>query len=343
MKRRPLVLFRYFPPLALIILGLVWGFSVALTATGESPQATQNLSATPSVKPVKSEGIILPTVNHTEQDKRDNYVGNDTCLTCHEEQGKGIDKTLHGHSADSRTPAAKADRMCETCHGPGKAHSESGAKKDIRSFKALSASAANETCMSCHENQTSHINWNGSMHSARNVKCADCHSVHSSKSKTAQLKTARVSETCVSCHTDKALKIRKSSHMPLHEGKMECTSCHSPHGSNGEKMLKVGFTVNESCVSCHTEKRGPFLWEHAPVSNNCVTCHEPHGTNNVSLLRQRLPFLCQGCHVNTRHPPTIYDGNQVANASNRVLGSACVNCHSQIHGSNHPAGNRFLR
>jgi predicted CXXCH cytochrome family protein len=40
---------------------------------------------------------------------------------------------------------------------------------------------------------------------------------------------------------------------------MECTSCHNPHGSTNVKMLKVGNFVNETCVSCHTEKRGPFL------------------------------------------------------------------------------------
>ena len=108
-------------------------------------------------------------------------------------------------------------------------------------------------------------------------------------------------------------------------------------------MDMAGTTVDESCASCHAEKRGPHLWEHAPVANACITCHDPHGTNNDRLLVAKEPFLCQRCHVASRHPATIYDSAQVANGSNRVVGRSCVNCHSQIHGSNHPAGNMFLR
>jgi DmsE family decaheme c-type cytochrome len=111
-------------------------------------------------------------------------------------------------------------------------------------------------------------------------------------------------------------------------------------------MLKVGNTINEACSSCHTEKRGPFLWEHEPVRENCTTCHDSHGSSNDRMLVAKAPMLCQRCHVTTRHPPTIYDGNNVgavATASNRIYGRSCVNCHSNIHGSNHPSGNAFLR
>ena len=131
--------------------------------------------------------------------------------------------------------------------------------------------------------------------------------------------------------------------MPLREGKMDCASCHNPHGSTNVRMLKVGNWVNETCVSCHAEKRGPFLWDHAPVREACNTCHDPHGSNNDRLLVAKLPMLCQRCHIGTRHPSTIYDGNQLAAKSNRLIGRGCVNCHAQIHGSNSPAGNAFLR
>lgn len=313
---------------------VMWLVSVGLVAIENSPQINSKLSASTAI--VKSG--IQENIN-----QKDNFVGNETCLTCHENQDKGIKNTLHGHSVDARTPASKTDRMCETCHGPGKIHSESSDKKDIKSFKTLSASAVNDTCMSCHANRTSHIQWNSSKHNARNVSCVNCHSVHSPKSENAQLKTIRSTETCISCHKNQALKIKKSSHMPLREGKMECISCHTPHGSTNTKMLKVGNTVNESCVSCHTEKRGPFLWEHAPVANNCVSCHNSHGTNNDRLLVAKVPMLCQRCHVPSRHPATIYDKTQLANASNRLLGRGCLNCHQQIHGSNSPAGHYFQR
>ena len=61
------------------------------------------------------------------------------------------------------------------------------------------------------------------------------------------------------------------------------------------------------------------------------------------MLVAKLPMLCQRCHIGTRHPSTIYDAPDLRNKSNRLIGRGCVNCHSQIHGSNSPAGHTFLR
>ena len=130
--------------------------------------------------------------------------------------------------------------------------------------------------------------------------------------------------------------------MPVREGKMDCTSCHNTHGSKNVRMLRAGFTVNESCATCHADKRGPFLWEHAPVRESCVTCHDPHGSSNDRMLVAKQPFLCQRCHNHTRHPATIYD-SAVQGTSNRIFGRSCVSCHSQVHGSNHPSGNFLVR
>ena len=110
------------------------------------------------------------------------------------------------------------------------------------------------------------------------------------------------------------------------------------------KLLKAGTTIDESCVSCHAEKRGPFLWEHAPVAESCTTCHDPHGSNNERMLVAKQPFLCQRCHVTSRHPPTVYDGFVLKNSqnANKIYGRSCVVCHQQIHGSNAPSGKALL-
>jgi DmsE family decaheme c-type cytochrome len=273
-------------------------------------------------------------------DQASGYVGEETCVTCHESEGKALHQTLHGKAQNPRTPAA--GQSCETCHGPGQKHVDSGKKEDIKRLTVLSPKDANATCLSCHT-KSSHANWQGGMHDARNVSCVTCHSVHSPKSERAQLKTATVTQTCETCHKQEAMKVKKSGHMPVREGKMDCVTCHSPHGSNNVRMLKTGNTLNEMCASCHSEKRGPFLWDHAAGRENCATCHDPHGSNNDRMLVAKDPMLCQRCHVSSRHPATIYDGTQVAAASNRAVGRSCVNCHSQIHGTNHPAGDKFLR
>jgi len=128
-------------------------------------------------------------------------------------------------------------------------------------------------------------------------------------------------------------------------GTQACASCHNVHGSTNVKLLKVGTTVDESCTSCHADKRGPYLWEHAPVSESCVTCHDPHGSNNDRMLVSKVPFLCQRCHVTSRHPPTVYEGFLLQNSqnANKIFTRGCVACHQMVHGSNSPSGKTLLR
>jgi DmsE family decaheme c-type cytochrome len=201
---------------------------------------------------------------------------------------------------------------------------------------------ASGQCMTCH-NRGAHAAWEGSAHDARQLSCTTCHSVHHFKSAEGQLTSKDQLTLCATCHRDKVAKADRSGHMPLREGKLECTSCHNPHGSqNNVRLLKTGTSVTEFCATCHTDKRGPFLYEHAPVRENCATCHDPHGSSNERMLVAKMPILCQRCHIHTRHPSTIYD-NLVVNTSNRLYARSCVTCHANIHGSNHPSGGTFLR
>jgi DmsE family decaheme c-type cytochrome len=144
-------------------------------------------------------------------------------------------------------------------------------------------------------------------------------------------------ELCLSCHKMRRAQLQRSSHMPFREGKVVCTSCHNPHGTPNPSQL-IQATVNENCLSCHTERRGPFVWEHPPVMENCLNCHEAHGSNNPQLLKVRMPRVCDSCHVASRHPVTPQPLQSIRNFSR-----GCTNCHSMVHGSNHPSGNYFLR
>ena len=118
------------------------------------------------------------------------------------------------------------------------------------------------------------------------------------------------------------------------------------HGSTNVKLLRTGDSIAETCTSCHADKRGPFLWEHAPGRDGCVSCHDPHGSSNERMLVAKPPIFCQRCHVMTQHPSTIYDAALVgagASPSVRVYARSCVTCHSAIHGSNHASGRFFIR
>lgn len=271
-----------------------------------------------------------------------NYVGQDTCLTCHQGQDQTYESTPHGRAADARTPAAT--KGCESCHGPGEEHVNAGGDKSkIRFFTRAGASPAetNETCTTCH-NRGEHALWKGSQHEGRDLTCTTCHSVHNPQSEAKQLKAKDQRALCATCHRDKIAKLDRSGHMPVREGKLQCTTCHNVHGTTNVRLLRKGNSVSELCASCHAEKRGPYLWEHPPARDGCTTCHDPHGSANERMLVSRTPILCQRCHVHTRHPSTIYDAGAVQTSA-RVYARSCVTCHTAIHGSNHPSGQRFIR
>lgn len=287
--------------------------------------------------------------------KPDEFVGSATCKACHEDQFKDLAKTVHGKAAASSKWKGNAE-SCESCHGAGKAHVENGGDKTkIINFKDRSAKENSESCLACHSQTSAHATWRGSKHESAGLSCLDCHSVHHSPGsiaaeiapyanldgETKLLKKKTESETCYQCHTDvRKSEFQRSTHLfknENRESKMTCSSCHDSHGSIGEKLMKTA-TINETCYTCHAEKRGPFLWEHAPARENCTNCHKSHGSNHTSLLKARSPMLCQQCHMQGRHQTVAGKPNSVF-MSNR----GCLNCHAKVHGSNHPSGINLQR
>ncbi len=289
------------------------------------------------------------------------YVGSDTCKGCHEDQFKKMEHTLHGKLLG--TQLAKSDlqaRGCEACHGPGSKHVQDQANpaNNLRFGKTsiLKPSQKNEVCLQCHARGKQML-WKGSQHEARDVTCVTCHSVHGPASEKWQLKLVKFDQydskgqlldkveydLCGQCHQVRAMQFGRYSHMPLaaqgEGGKITCSTCHNPHGTVTEKLI-ADVSVNQSCTSCHADKRGPFLWEHPPVLENCLNCHLPHGSNNASLLRIKQPRLCETCHtgVQGRHPTQTY-----TQRDRKVFNRSCLNCHTNIHGSNHPSGRDFTR
>lgn len=144
----------------------------------------------------------------------------------------------------------------------------------------------------------------------------------------------------MSCHKEKKHQFARPNHHPVPEGKMVCTDCHNPHGSAGPKLM-VKDSVNETCYSCHANYRGPFLWNHLPVTQDCTICHNPHGTTTTGMLKLRPPFLCQQCHEPANHRtnfPSLngVQSNSPPGAGGLTMARGCVNCHNNIHGGSNP-------
>lgn len=270
------------------------------------------------------------------------------CTTCHDESDSPrvlhIGKTKHGMTGDQRTGT------CTSCHGKSDRHieeAEKGAKPPASTDISFSPKSTtppeqrNQACLTCHQGG-GRINWHMSSHVTADVTCASCHDVHTARDRV-MVKTEQL-EVCSSCHKAQRAQASYPSRHPMKEGKVVCSDCHNPHGSSGPTML-VKNRINETCYTCHTEKRGPFLWEHAPVREDCTSCHSPHGSINRPLLKARNPWLCQQCHIAQQHPSTLYSGTGVPpiGAAQQLLAMNCMNCHTQIHGTNHPSGPRKTR
>jgi DmsE family decaheme c-type cytochrome len=288
------------------------------------------------------------------------------CTRCHDESEAkpilSIYQTKHGVRADGRTPT------CQECHGESKNHLGGnvegkgrpkpdvifGSKHTSAGYLPTDPQEQAKVCLTCHDNGARQ-HWAGSEHQSRDVVCSNCHKVHAPRDPVMNKVTQQ--EVCFGCHKEQRAQTHRISTHPLAAGKMGCADCHNPHGSTGPKLL-VKNNVNETCYQCHAEKRGPFLWEHSPVIDDCTNCHTPHGSSNTPLLKTRAPWLCEECHSGD-HGKSIYSGgnlptgnitsvNGIQGVANQgppaqLSGRSCMNCHSIIHGSNHPAGAKFQR
>ena len=188
------------------------------------------------------------------------------------------------------------------------------------------------------------MHWRASPHQLADLACGDCHEIHNSVD---PIRTREGQPTmCMTCHLDVALELNQRSSHPIQDSHLVCTDCHDPHGTAMASLEIVkGESLNESCFQCHTEMRGPFTWEHPPVVEDCAICHEPHGSNQASLLKTRVPQLCQSCHSSLGHRSLALEGDLDTSDPNAMFAFAqgCLNCHSSIHGSDHPSGNLFRR
>ncbi len=259
------------------------------------------------------------------------YAGAELCALCHEDIG--IDLLRNPHRDEQAVAGDTAHGACETCHGPGLAHTESMDRGDIRVFGSLGPVTESDVCMDCHAENASHSDRLFDAHRRKSVSCTSCHDIHASPEPRDLLRGER-NDVCAECHrVERAAFERPFSHR-LREGALACVDCHQPHGSQRPTQLRSSHSNEEGCFDCHGDKRGPFAFQHMPASvDGCAACHEPHGSSNPRMLtRHEVRFVCLECHTGGsasfgRQPPAFHDLR-----SSRIRN--CTLCHAKIHGSN---------
>ena len=259
------------------------------------------------------------------------YVGADTCKTCHEEVYNAWEKTPHWKTTLNKEPSHQG---CEGCHGPGAEHVAGGGDvTKIFRFKDFSTKEVDAKCLTCHAG--AHPNFDRSPHAKAKVSCISCHSVHHSKEE--KLLKAAQPTLCFQCHADTKPAFNMPFHHKVNEGLITCSDCHDVHGTFLANNVKSTADQNAICTKCHTETRGPFVYEHVAVkAEGCLGCHTPHGSQNPRLLNMpAINPLCNQCHSGVA-ANTVHGMN--AGSSETIT---CTNCHTNIHGSNMNAA--FLR
>jgi DmsE family decaheme c-type cytochrome len=268
------------------------------------------------------------------------YVGSELCQACHEDIFAAFGKSPH-HAVETAKKFGRIGQACESCHGPASKHAESASAEDIRNPAKLRAGQTDQTCLTCHLNQPTHAGRIQSGHAKGQVSCSGCHTVHGTASALKPATSAQSNALCSACHLSTWAQFQRPHAHRLAQGAMSCVDCHNPHGGFRPQQVLTFAATEPGCLQCHTDKRGPFAFEHAPVRlEGCAGCHEIHGSVNPRMLtRHEVRFVCLECHANV--------GAGSANNTGQVLGGVppsfhdlrsarfrnCTICHQKIHGS----------
>ncbi len=282
------------------------------------------------------------------------YVGSEVCSTCHQGITDSFYKNPHFKSVVLGDRPAE-ETGCESCHGPAAPHLRAGGGRDSipRAFSLLSAAKTNEACLTCHSEDIAPANLRTSPHGSNGLSCSSCHSIHQPQTTAKLLQKAQL-ELCSSCHRNAQAQFSLPFKHRVQEGFMSCSDCHNPHSAPAQtgaqtaatRLLQPGRVNEQTCLECHNEKRGPFVFEHPGVRvDGCQTCHEPHGSTNSRLLTRPVVFtLCLECHNGADDFGRQVNGVQVQSARHNLADPRyqnCTTCHVRIHGSN--ADVNFLR
>lgn len=132
-------------------------------------------------------------------------------------------------------------------------------------------------------------------------------------------KQDRMYKTCLECHPDVGKQLTSTHvHKPFKD--MDCSSCHNPHTTEYEGLIKK--PVQELCKQCHEveSEMDKTIYSHFPYQQgDCKSCHSPHGSSYKGLLTTSEGELCYNCHKK--------ESFAFKNTHTPVKKGDCLSCH----------------
>lgn len=234
----------------------------------------------------------------------------ESCLSCHDGSVSDSRRRVwveHGHRSGVAPPAgmtvpamlplAEGQIVCRTCHS---AHTRGGSGNTMKDAVFLRVSnEANQLCVTCHADMST-----GTMDGMHPLICAPPASprgeAHSGSGERAGAQRDDPPVT-------------------------DCLTCHSPHGSGRDALLKTPFEPDALCLKCHADViQGPPDARTHPVSGSL----RPQQTAALLDLgghpRWSASLGCLSCHTMHRAPSP--DGLLRVSTTN---GDLCLTCHGE--------------
>ncbi|MEZ4386734.1 MAG: cytochrome c3 family protein [Candidatus Krumholzibacteriia bacterium] len=215
---------------------------------------------------------------------------------------------------------------------------------------AAAALAANDECLSCHEDPGLkaedgrsvgvHPRFAESVHAG--LECRDCHSQAGDYEDIPHFARYQPVD-CAACHEDAVASHRENFHFKARQDgntkAPDCIACHAT-GRDPHRLHALGnAVVEESCRQCHkTETAAYDSGVHAarPGARSdrpgCVTCHQSHGPG-LPPSAGAVNGLCESCHKGAMADVQRGGHVNLGQQGNGALN--CASCHD-VHGTHKP-------
>ena len=173
-----------------------------------------------------------------------------------------------------------------------------------------------------------------SVHTKNGVSCISCHSPHHAVDRANPCWSSLNPSFAITCHLQQKAQFAMPFHHRVEEGLIQCSDCHNVHGSALPKQVRVSSTQDAVCFKCHTDKQGPFVYEHAAVKVERLPIL-PLGSRRAESSHAEAEQRQSALPAVPHHVELQQRARELLRSTTRRrFFQACTLCHEAIHGSN---------